>query len=142
MEDRSLKRKVKPEISTTENSSISGGSNISLYLGAGAFLISIATAILLYREISKIKNSMTDVKHVKNQMMNMDSRFEEMDERLQQVLKSVTTTPKTNNVSFNPVATVVKDTPQEDIEGVEEESDEEESSDDEISYEEESSDEE
>jgi hypothetical protein len=131
MEDiRTLKRKTND----------SGGSNISLYVGATAFLLSLATAILLYREITKVKNGMIDMKQMKNQLMNIDSRFDEMDEKLRKVL---------NNSSVNKPHFIqkkdevdIKTLNENEIEGEEELSDDEESSDEEIDYEEENSDEE
>ena len=82
------RRKIKAETVLTNSSSDNKG-NLTLYLGASAFFISIVSAVLLYREIIKMKKSLGDVKQLKNQLTNMDSRFEDMDEQLKKVLNIV-----------------------------------------------------
>lgn len=68
--------------------------NITLYLGASAFFISIVSAILLYREVSRMKESFVELKRLKNQLINIDSNFEDMDGQLKKLLNFVT--PKEN----------------------------------------------
>lgn len=84
------KKKVKTEIAD-----FSGDNNkISLYLGASGVVISLAAAFFLYRELTSVKKSLGDVKQLKNQLTNMDSKFEDMDEQLKKVLNIISQKPQ------------------------------------------------
>ena len=98
------KRKYKHEISTPSNNN---NGNISMYLGASAFFISVVSAIMLYREMSKMKNGLNEVKVLKNQLLNIDSKFEDMDTQISKVLNAVSNEPQyeenENQVNINEI---------------------------------------
>ena len=81
--------------------------NISLYVGASALFISVVTVVFFYREIRKMKKEIGDIKQIKNQIANVDSRFDVMDssiEELAQLIKS----QKTKVQFKTPIETTLK----------------------------------
>jgi len=50
--------------------------SIPLYIGASALFISLVTVIFFYREIRKIKKDYSEIKQIKNQISNVDNRFD------------------------------------------------------------------
>lgn len=60
-------------------------SSIPLYLGASALFISVVTVVFFYREIRKMKKDIGDIKQIKNQIANVDSRFDIIDSSIEEL---------------------------------------------------------
>lgn len=85
-----MESKQTPTIKKSKNSICSGEeSNISLYLGASALFISVITVIFFYREIRKLKKDVGDIKQIKNQLSNVDSRFDVIDSSIEEISKMI-----------------------------------------------------
>lgn len=63
--------------------------SIPLYLGASALFISVVTVIFFYREIRKMKKDIGDIKQIKNQIANVDSRFDVMDSSIEELAQLI-----------------------------------------------------
>ena len=63
--------------------------NMSMYIGAAALFISVITVIFFYREIKKIKKDITDIKQIKNQLVNIDTRFDLVDNSFEEINKFI-----------------------------------------------------
>jgi len=86
--------------------------SIPLYLGASALFISVVTVVFFYREIRKMKKDIGDIKQIKNQIANVDSRFDVIDSSIEELSsmignirivqqKPVVVEEKRKNVSFS-----------------------------------------
>ena len=83
------KHSLKNKVLTVESGTKEGGSGISLYLGASAFFISVASVVFFYNELNKVKNQLGNVKQIKNQLENFENRFEDMDDQLKEILNVI-----------------------------------------------------
>jgi hypothetical protein len=95
MDDIQLKQRKK-------GLAIESGGGISLYLGASAFFISIASVVFFYRELNKVKKELGNVKQIKNQLENFDTRFEDMDDQLKEILGAISNNNYTRPTQFTP----------------------------------------
>lgn len=75
MENCTLKKKSKCD------------NDISLYVGASALFISVVTLVFFYREIKKIKKEVIDIRQIKNQISNIDTRFDIIDNSMEEIVK-------------------------------------------------------
>lgn len=58
---------------------------IGLYVSASAIFISVITVIFFYREIQKLKKDISEVKTVKNEITNLNSRWGVMETSLAEI---------------------------------------------------------
>ena len=63
--------------------------NMTMYIAAAALFISVITVIFFYREIKKIKKDITDIKQIKNQLVNIDTRFDLVDNSFEEINKFI-----------------------------------------------------
>ncbi len=84
--------------------------SIPLYLGASALFISVVTVVFFYREIRKMKKDIGDIKQIKNQIANVDSRFDVIDSSIEELSSMISNIrivhqkpveEKRKNVSFS-----------------------------------------
>lgn len=82
---------------------------MSLYIGATALFISLLTVVFLYRELKKVKKDITDIKQIKNQLVNVDTRFDLIDNAFEEIKKEI---KKQKKVQFE--EPVVEETEEEE----------------------------
>jgi hypothetical protein len=92
---RTFKRKSKIPTEICEETC---SNNLPLYVGASALLISVVTSVFFYKEFKKIKRDIGDIKQIKNQLSNVDIRFESIESNLDEITKFIKSRKQPTNV--------------------------------------------
>lgn len=78
-----------PKVAFNKSKVVRSENNVSLYVGATALFVSVATVLFFYREISKLKNETRDIKQIRNQVSNIDKRFDLIDRSMDELIKLI-----------------------------------------------------
>lgn len=87
---------------------------IGLYVSASAIFISVITVIFFYREIQKLKKEMSEVKTVKNEITNLNSRWGVMETSLAEISDILKKKPDAPTIKEIPNNTTVETHVQEE----------------------------
>ena len=95
MESSSKQFKKITSMKKNPSSFSENGDNIPLYLGASALFISVCASVFFYRELRNMKREIGDVKQIKNQISNIDVRFDAIDNKFEEIIENLNKPPPT-----------------------------------------------
>lgn len=73
--------------------------SVPLYVGATALFVSVVSVLFFYRELKKLKETTGDIKQLRNQVSNIDKRFDLIDRSIEDLITVINSEKKSQDTS-------------------------------------------